>query len=240
MKLGLDKTVGGYQIKDWLGTLGLVGDAYALITLISGRFAMIVGFLSLLFIFLWGLSSRASARPFVRNLASLAVVVSSAALALALLAGVAYLTTQEPDPLGATQATHSEDFVLTSRRSPSQAFGSYRLKFTREADIAEVGLTPAPEDAGRVARIDVTNVAGLPEEIDSVAEMYDKRSPTQIYYEVVKPSQNFTVTLDVLAHLDEAGPVAAVRMRAHYKYARRDQTWRLRRWFFDNIAERLR
>lgn len=241
MKFGLNSTIGGYPVKDVLGAVGLAGDLYAVATFLSGKVALIVGLLSLPLILVWGLSSRGPGeRPFVRRLAGLAVAASAVALALAALAATLYLTGEPPDPLGAVEAKDSEDFELKPGPRPGLASGSYMPRFTREADIAEVGLTPVPEAARRVARIDVTNVSGAGEEIDSFAEMIDRRSETQIYYEVTRPSQNFTVTLDVRARLAEPAAAGPVRMRAHYRYARRDQMWRLRRWFFDNIAERLR
>ena len=240
MALNLDRQIGPVKVKDILGGLGLVGDATAAYTLFSGRLAMIIGVLSLALLLIWGLLSKDSARPFIRVLARVTAFVAAAVLAVAAMTGTFMLVSEPPPALGDVTHVEVEEFILTGERPANHISGPFSPKLTRSADVAEVGITAAPGDDRRVEGIKVVSVGGSEEDTGRMREVYNKRSPLQVYYEVDGPTPEFKVVLHIDARLNQPGTSPTLKMRAHYTYARRDWSWRLRRWIFENIGERLR
>lgn len=221
-------------IKNVTAAGAAAGEIGLSFTSLSGNYLMLARLILALFLLFWGCFERNNPRSLYRSLAWLAVIFGSA-ITLGSLTILVLLQTNNPR-LWADRSpvVYEERFSL--RKQGERYYGSYRPRFDRDADFAEVRIIPASTDRNHVADLVINRIESPPADRENIREVQNG-DDTSLTVEVVGPTANYNFVLHMQAEARGNGlSPPEIRPLAQYKYIKHDALWRLRRWAHDRYA----
>jgi hypothetical protein len=236
MAIDWNKLLGLIDRKRAAGIIGFVGVLSAAFAQLPSTAAILIGLISSLFIFILGFLERNNKRSFFKALAIIGMIVGLATLLLFGTVGL-ILMGDHPSSFDNRAVDEARQFQLEDNQLTNQLTGQHVIKFTREADLAEIDFMPVPDDSKQVKKVSVIRVMGSTEQLGRMRQSLDKHSETQVYFKVEKPAASFDVAVEFKVDLKEASPNPSVRMLAQYKYEQRNRLWRIKSWVFEHYGE---
>ena len=222
------KIVGPVGVGDILAILGIVGNVITFVVSLQGIYIAIIGFISCLFLLIWGLLERKHKVGFFRALALLAVILAPfwcayfAAVAVTILAG-------EPPRIGDVFKTEKGDIELKGDGLVQVAdLDNYAVRFIHRADYVQTIFSVVPGGEGEVEALNLFHTP-RPQDRDKVLK-------TGETIEVKEPAEDFVVQVALAAELKRPTQNPTVKVRVEQNYAQQSWLWRFRKWVYDRYS----
>jgi hypothetical protein len=222
------------NFKEVVGLVGIIGTCVNFWAKLHPKYAVPVGIICALFILIWGLIERTNARPIIRTLAWVGIVVSIVAEVFFLCIG-GVIALRSPTERGEVVQQVADELVLTRNQNDNQLSQVYSLKFARNATFVEIGIAPVPSDLAKVEILDVTP-QGDRTITSKITELANKTSDLQTYYRFAEPTSSSSLNLLTIVTLKPSTSSSPIHIRVNHTYIDRDLLWGIRQWISRNFS----